>query len=161
MERTPHTFTDLTGQTIGDVKIVSFDGFSKACQSYWIVEYADGSRARRRIDALHVRPSKPRRGAYPNGLSARTLEYGCWYSMIRRCYGAHCQDYKHYGARGITVCARWRESFPNFVADMGPRPGVTHSIDRIDVNGNYEPSNCRWATASEQQLNKRRKAKGA
>lgn len=157
MERTPHTFTDLTGQILGDVKIVSFDGFSKAWQSYWIVEHADGSRARRRIDRLNVPPSK-RRPPYSGGLSARSLEYARWVGMIRRCYSANNPAYKYYGGRGIAVCARWLESFPNFVADMGPRPSAKHSIDRINNDGNYEPGNCRWATASEQARNKRRKS---
>ena len=62
-----------------------------------------------------------------------------------------------YGGRGIVVCQRWRESFENFIADMGiPEPHL--SIDRKDVNGNYEPGNCRWATALEQSQNKRSKA---
>jgi hypothetical protein len=73
--------------------------------------------------------------------------------MIQRCNNPKATNYKYYGGRGITVCDRWH-SFINFLADMGERPaGMT--LDRIDVNGKYEPSNCRWTTSSEQQQNKR------
>ena len=71
--------------------------------------------------------------------------------MISRCADA---DNKNYGARGITVCKRW-ERFENFLADMGQRPGPGYSIDRVDGNGNYEPGNCRWATALDQNRNRR------
>jgi hypothetical protein len=80
-------------------------------------------------------------------------EYNCWYNMIRRCADANAKDY---GARGISVCARWMNSFPNFLSDMGSKPTDDHSIDRIDNDGNYEPKNCRWATWSEQMLNQRK-----
>ena len=86
----------------------------------------------------------------------RRPERHAWQAMNRRCYNPKCPDYQDYGARGITVCERWRDSFENFLADMGPRPSSKHSIDRIDVNGNYEPSNCRWATLKEQLRNQRR-----
>lgn len=81
--------------------------------------------------------------------------YETWSQMKKRCYNPNNDNYNLYGGRGIKVCNRWLESFENFLSDMGIRPPNT-SIDRIDVNGNYEPSNCRWATPKIQAKNKRR-----
>jgi hypothetical protein len=82
-----------------------------------------------------------------------TPTWRVWSSMLKRCFSKNTQAYKDYGARGITVCDRWR-TFENFHADMGDRPdGLT--LDRIDMNGDYEPGNCRWATVAEQNRNKR------
>lgn len=86
---------------------------------------------------------------------SNTFEYTSWYSMKTRCYNKKRADYKHYGGRGITVCDEWKNSFLAFYKDMGPRPTKNHSIDRIDVNGNYEPSNCRWASIIVQRRNQR------
>jgi hypothetical protein len=82
-----------------------------------------------------------------------TGEYSSWQAMIKRCTNPSATEYKYYGARGVSVCARWMD-FANFFADMGERP-KNKTLDRIDVNGNYEPSNCRWATHKEQGRNKR------
>jgi len=82
-------------------------------------------------------------------------EYSSWSKMKSRCYNDSDERYIHYGYRGISVCDRWLESFDNFYLDMGAAPSKNHSIDRIDVNGNYELSNCRWATSKQQANNKR------
>lgn len=78
--------------------------------------------------------------------------------MWNRCRNAKTDSFKHYGGRGITVCERWR-TFQNFFSDMGLRPSSDHSIDRIDNDGNYEPGNCKWSTASEQRRNQRPRGK--
>lgn len=77
-----------------------------------------------------------------------------WATMRNRCKNPKVKGYESYGGRGIKVCERW-ESFENFMADMGPRPSEAHSIDRINVDGDYEPRNCRWATITDQMSNKR------
>ncbi len=99
---------------------------------------------------------KPRKqNKYGDRRAHNIPEYYTWRAMRRRCLSPKHQHYDLYGGRGIKVCARWSNDFLAFLTDMGPRPSPQHSIDRIDVNGNYEPSNCRWATHKEQSRNKR------
>lgn len=81
----------------------------------------------------------------------------CWKAMKRRCFNINEPNYNYYGGRGITVCNEWRDSFENFLKDMGECPKGM-SLDRIDVNGNYCKSNCRWVTANTQAYNQRRKS---
>jgi hypothetical protein len=85
--------------------------------------------------------------------ASRSREYSTWSGMWQRCRNPKSVAFAKYGGRGISVCDRWR-LFENFLADMGRRPAGT-SLDRIDVNGNYEPGNCRWATPEEQNKNQR------
>ena len=84
----------------------------------------------------------------------RTLTYGTWMAMRRRCFDRKHKDYARWGGKGITACERWND-YALFLADMGERPSRRHSLDRYpDRNGNYEPSNCRWATDAEQNRNR-------
>lgn len=93
-----------------------------------------------------------------NGVYLSKLpEYSNWANMSYRCSYPKNPRYEHYGGRGIKVCARWRgkDGFANFLEDMGRKPTPNHSIERLDNNKNYKPSNCRWGTPHEQALNKR------
>lgn len=78
--------------------------------------------------------------------------------MKGRCYNPNNGSYRHYGGRGITVFDEWRSDFKAFLACMGPKPSRRHSIDRIDVDGNHEPGNVRWATPRQQAMNRRKKS---
>ena len=88
-----------------------------------------------------------------HGLS-RTITYKTWKSMRGRCTNLSDSVYKYYGGRGIKICKRW-DKFENFLADMGERPSLKYSLDRINNDGDYKPSNCRWATSNEQRRNQR------
>lgn len=156
---------DLTGKTFGSWSIIGRGRRTAAHVQLWIARCACGvqrevykqplvrgestscgCQARARNAAAHTR--------HGHASGQRTPEYRSWTSMIARCGCPTATDYSDYGGRGITVCDRWRTSFENFLADMGPRPKGT-TLDRIDVNGNYEPGNCRWSTAIDQAMHRR------
>lgn len=87
---------------------------------------------------------------------SKTAEYRTWSNMRHRCANPKTIGFADYGARGIVVCERWRNSFEAFLADIGPKPSPQHSIDRIDNDGDYEPGNVRWALMTEQAANRKR-----
>lgn len=88
---------------------------------------------------------------------SNTPEYSIWKGMKERCNNPKNKSYHNYGGRGIKVFDRWLDSFENFINDMGERPSKNHQLDRINNDGNYEPSNCKWSTRSENTINKRHK----
>lgn len=105
-----------------------------------------------------LRDERTRRANTTHGESKgyrRSSELGTYRAMLERCYDPNNKRYPIYGARGITVCDKWRNSFEAFLADVGRRPTPAHSLDRIETNGNYEPGNVRWATDKAQQRNRR------
>lgn len=95
--------------------------------------------------------SKVVHGGYLGG--KEIPEHYTWRTMIARCYNPNANQFNYYGAKGIYVCKRWQK-YENFLADMGERPSIKHSLDRIDNTKGYSKSNCKWSTRSEQQKNK-------
>lgn len=151
---------DMTGKKIGHWTIISPApkrvGSTKA---FWFCKCACGNISV--VNGVSLRNSKSTRckncanlvhGNSKHGLV--TPEFRTWYGMIKRCEKPTAKDYCV--KRGITVCGRWREQngFINFLSDMGSRPSSRHSIDRINNDGNYEPTNCRWATREIQDKNR-------
>lgn len=155
---------DLTGQRFSRLVVVAFTGRTPdGKHSLWLCRCDCDTELTTRANSLKTGNTKSCGCLQREVASAYNRTHGqtgtplhtCWINMLRRTSNPNCPSYPHYGGRGITVCPEWRESFEAFAADMGAsfREGLT--LDRIHVNGNYEPGNCRWATSIEQARNKR------
>ncbi len=156
---------DMTGHVYGDLTVIELAG-RKTHRTLWKCRCVCGGETivnrewlrngKSRDCGCHAQADRERRHI-PHGHTTNgrwTPEYSAWKNMIFRCENPNYKHYRDYGGRGITICMRWN-NFQNFFADMGEKPSREYSLDRIDVNGNYEPSNCRWATQQQQVLNRR------
>jgi hypothetical protein len=155
---------NLVGQRFDRLQVISYDGVLRS-KPKWICRCDCGTMLSVRGDMLKCGntrscgckkiDSATLHGHTHSGNKPPSKTYNSWQAMIARCTNPKTAHYDRYGGAGITICARWLQSFVNFLADMGERP-EGHTLDRFPNKiGNYEPGNCRWATPQQQQCNMR------
>jgi hypothetical protein len=154
---------DISGKKCNRLTAIRLVGVSRAGKSVWLCACECG----REVEVIgsHLLNGNTKScgclKAEVTGARRRTHgetkgpTYRVWQNMKTRCTNPRVKAWGNYGGRGIAVCDRWLSSYESFVADMGYRPSPDHELDRIDVNGNYEPANCRWVSIRDQARNKR------
>ncbi len=158
-------FIDITGQVFGEWKVLSRFGTSKkvewtcqcSCGSVKVVKGTDIRFGKSKsCGCLAKKLTEERKKSSLSKLHSTT--YNSWCGMKQRCLYTKHPQYKDYGGRGVKVCSQWLNDFEQFLKDLGPKPDGM-SLDRIDVNADYSPANCKWSTRSEQSNNTRRSIK--
>lgn len=155
---------DLTGQTFDRLTVISrVPQTGKTKNARWLCQCSCGNTHEANSTALLSGKTRSCKclakeltaKKFTQHAGSKTPEWNTWQGMRQRCYNQKNKKYPLYGGRGVTVCDRWLNSFEAFRSDMDLKPSSAHSLDRIDVNGNYEPLNCRWATPKVQSNNTR------
>ena len=151
---------NITGQRYGKLTALQFEGRNRHGKACWLCRCDCGKQKVVLLGSLMSGRTKScgclNVGNTVHGMHDKRL-YRTYHNMKRRCYSPGSHNYKYYGGRGITICDEWKNSFPAFcewAIESGYSDDLT--IDRIDVDGNYEPSNCRWVHASIQSGNRRK-----
>jgi hypothetical protein len=154
---------DISGKTFERLTVVGLSHLDKNKSSYWLCKCVCGKDKVINKSSLIQGKSKScgclnqthGEGGFIQGSNLRnpTKEYSLWISIKGRCFNPKMKFFHRYGGRGITMCDRWKNSYEDFLEDVGRAPSSKHSLDRINVDGNYEPSNCKWATQKEQMNN--------
>jgi hypothetical protein len=158
-----HKQIDLTGHQYGDLRVLAFIGRSKSRAAMWECLCSCGKKhvaslgslRQGKVSSCGCKKSQLISEKRSTHGATNTDEYRIYRGVIARCENPNVKVYPDYGGRGIKICERWRSSFENFLADMGPRPSKDHSLDRENSDGHYEPGNVRWALQSKQVNNRR------